>query len=113
MTVRKHLKKCEICGKPCRIRYCEACAKKQYKENAKAKRMANKSQTWQGCDEDCFNCKYPDCRKPARDMKPIRELTTICRCDKNLTCESQSRMFTVELGGFGGARPNISRKFYF
>jgi hypothetical protein len=25
--------------------------------------------------------------------------------------ESQARMFTLELGGYGGARPNTSKKF--
>jgi hypothetical protein len=30
-----------------------------------------KGYKYQGCNEDCFNCPYPDCYKPAQGMKPI------------------------------------------
>lgn len=66
-------KKCEICGAPCLIRYCKKCAKKAYLQNAKEKRLRN-SKKFTGCDEDCFNCPYPDCRKPAQLLKPDKAL---------------------------------------
>lgn len=66
---------------------------------------------YKGCNEDCFNCSYPDCMKPVQQMKPTRDITDIPRVDCE-SGESQSRMYTLELGGFGGARPNASRKFY-
>lgn len=66
---------------------------------------------FKGCNEDCERCPYPDCLKPAHDMKPLRDITDISRVDR-MGGESQGRMFTLELGGYGGARPNISRKFY-
>lgn len=61
-----------------------------------------------GCNEDCFNCPFPDCYKPSQKLK----------CDESffvskavVEVESQARMFTLELGGYGGPRPNISKKF--
>lgn len=27
-----------------------------------------------GCNEDCFNCKYPDCYKPSKEIKPMRDI---------------------------------------
>jgi hypothetical protein len=65
-----------------------------------------------GCNEDCFNCQYPDdCHKPSSKCKPDKAMRA---AHKTLSrnSESQSRMFTIELGGFGGSMPNISRKFY-
>lgn len=59
-----------------------------------------------GCDEDCFNCPYPDCYKPALQMKkektepPIRER------------KSRPHMYTVMLGGVGRDKPNIARQFW-
>lgn len=29
-----------------------------------------------GCDEDCFNCPYPDCYKPALQMKKEKNRTS-------------------------------------
>lgn len=29
---------------------------------------------FKGCDEDCFNCKYPDCYKPVVKLKSMREI---------------------------------------
>ena len=63
-----------------------------------------------GCNEDCFNCPFPDCYKPVNDMKYNESFSVskaICGT------ESQARMFTLELGGYGGARPNISKKFLY
>lgn len=28
-------------------------------------------EVWQGCEEDCFNCTYTDCKKPANEMKSL------------------------------------------
>lgn len=67
---------------------------------------------FKGCNEDCFNCPYPDCFKPVAEMKPLREIASLTRVDNLSGGESQARMFTLELGGYGGATPNISRKFY-
>lgn len=103
--------KCEICGEPCKSKYCKACAKKAYRENAKISRQAKAKLKYHGCNEDCEHCTYPDCLKPAHDMKPTRDVTDISRVDR-MGGESQGRMFTLELGGYGGARPNISKKFY-
>ena len=66
---------------------------------------------YKGCDEDCLKCPYPDCLKPASLMRPVRDITNIRRADYEAG-ESQARMFTLELGGFGGAMPNVNRKFY-
>ena len=64
---------------------------------------------FKGCNEDCFNCSYPDCMKPASDMKPTRDVTDIHRVDYG-SGESQAKMYT--LGGLGGAKQNLSKKFY-
>jgi hypothetical protein len=40
-------------------------------------------------------------------MKPDNSIVKAIRVG-----ESQARMFTLELGGYGGVRPNISRKYY-
>lgn len=66
-----------------------------------------------GCDEDCINCPYPDCYKPAHDIKPLSDITKIARCDRVGNGESQGKMYTLELGGYGKIKPNASRKFYF
>ena len=29
--------------------------------------------SWSGCCEDCFNCRYDDCKKPAYLMKSPNE----------------------------------------
>lgn len=40
-----------------------------------------------GCNEDCFNCKYPDCYKPAKDIKPMRDLDIrVVKSENNNTC---------------------------
>ena len=62
---------------------------------------------YKGCNEDCFNCPYPDWYQPTGDMK--RDKTFFVSKAKS---ESQSKMFTLSLGGYGGATPNVSRKYY-
>lgn len=61
-----------------------------------------------GCNEDCFNCPFPDCYKPTQEMK-YNESFFVSKAV--VEAESQARMFTLELGGYGGPRPNISKKF--
>jgi hypothetical protein len=63
-----------------------------------------------GCNDDCFNCPYPDCYKPTEQIKHEFNMRTLPFGGNE--SESQQRMFTLELGGYGGATPNISRKFY-
>ena len=64
---------------------------------------------YKGCNEDCFNCPYPDCYKPTGEMK--RDKTLFVSKGKREK-ESQGRMYTLSLGGYGGATPNASRKYY-
>ena len=61
-----------------------------------------------GCNEDCFNCPYPDCYKP---VSRIKSDDSYFISKGETTGQSQARMFTLELGGYGGARPNSSKKF--
>ena len=59
-----------------------------------------------GCNEDCLNCPYPDCYKPAREIKTEKfELPISER-------KSRPHMFTVMLGGVGRDKPNIARQFW-
>lgn len=106
------MKQCLICGSPCREKYCKEHAKEQYnarrKQWHKERQRAN-TKRFIGCDEDCFNCLYPDCRKPAASFKADKDAK---KSRAVVTSESSSRMYTLELGGYGGPRPNISRKFY-
>ena len=32
-------------------------------------RQPKENNKWKGCNEDCFNCKYPDCTKPANYIR--------------------------------------------
>lgn len=61
-----------------------------------------------GCTEDCFNCPFPDCYKPSQIMKTDESFFLSKAMGGG---ESQARMFTLELGGYGGARPNTSKKY--
>lgn len=63
-----------------------------------------------GCNEDCFNCPYPDCYKPASKMKHNDDFFV---SKAKLNGESQARMYTLELGGNGGPVPNQKKKFLF
>lgn len=103
---------CKICGAPCRNKYCEEHRKEAYRkkrnEREKQKGKGIKPLKFHGCNEDCFNCPYPDCKKPAGKFKTDRTVIEA----KPKSTESAPRMYTLELGGFGGINPNISRKFY-
>ena len=71
--------------------------------------MRKRKKKFQGCNEDCFNCPYPDCYKPVAQMKKDDSFSVSKRTDG----KSQARMYTVMLGGYGGPRPNISKKFLY
>jgi hypothetical protein len=100
--------KCEVCGAPCKVKYCKDCAYKVQLQQQKACRQGKKKPKYAGCNEDCFNCPYPDCLKPAQKMNRENNYRPIRR----ISGESQARMFTVELGKMGGATPNISRSWW-
>jgi hypothetical protein len=70
--------------------------------------MDKRKPKYKGCNEDCLNCPYPDCLKPVKKMKS-EHLLDVARPSEE---ESVPHIFTLELGGYGGARPNISRKYY-
>ena len=46
-----------------------------------------------GCDEDCAHCPYPDCYKPVSLMKATGELDGILK--KGNETKSQQKMYTV------------------
>lgn len=62
-----------------------------------------------GCNEECAHCPYPDCYKPSHQIKSDGEF--ISKKEKE-TMTSQGKMYTVCLGGYGGVRPNLSKKYY-
>ncbi|MEE1007085.1 MAG: hypothetical protein U0L66_07830 [Acutalibacteraceae bacterium] len=62
-----------------------------------------------GCNEDCFNCPFPDCYKAARSLKLDEAAKEALRVVGDT---SQSRIYTLELGGVGRNMPNISKKYY-
>ncbi len=62
-----------------------------------------------GCNENCFKCEYKDCLKPAGKMKMDKDIKQALKASKG---RSQSPMFALELGGYGGCMPNLSRKYY-
>lgn len=101
--------KCKICGKPCKVKYCDDCRKKAYKQYQKECHFGKKVIKYKGCNEDCLNCPYPDCLKPVKEMKS-EHLLDVARPSEE---ESAPHIFTLELGGYGGARPNLNRKFYY
>lgn len=68
-----------------------------------------KGQAFNGCEEDCQNCPYPDCYKPIHELKASTELTPLQVENKG---KQQSHMYTLELGGVGKNMPNLSKKFY-
>lgn len=61
-----------------------------------------------GCNENCMNCNYPDCLKPANQLKTDKDIKSALKASNG---RSQAPMFTLEIGGFGGSMPNVSRKF--
>ena len=62
-----------------------------------------------GCNEDCLNCKYPDCFKPTQDISVDESLQKALQSPEG---KSGPHIYTLELGGVGKDRPNLSRKFY-
>ena len=62
-----------------------------------------------GCNEDCFNCPFPDCYKVSSLLKTDEAAKEALKVGGDT---SQSRMYTLELGGVGRNMPNISRKYY-
>lgn len=76
-------------------------------ENMKTKAFKRRG----GCDEDCINCPYPDCYKPTMECKTDTFVSALLR-ERPSKEKSAPHMFTVELGGAGTNRPNLSRKFY-
>ena len=76
-------------------------------ENMKTKAFKRRG----GCDEDCMNCPYPDCYKPTMECKTDIFVSALLR-ERPSKEKSALHMFTVELGGTGTNRPNLSRKFY-
>lgn len=62
-----------------------------------------------GCNEDCFNCPFPDCYKVSSLLKTDEAAKEALRVGGDT---SQSRMYTLELGGVGSNMPNISKKYY-
>ena len=76
-------------------------------ENMKTKAFKRRG----GCDEDCINCPYPDCYKPTMECKTDTFVSALLR-ERPSKEKSAPHMFTVELGGAGTNRPDLSRKFY-
>lgn len=72
-----------------------------------------KRNKYTGCDEDCFNCPYSDCRKPAGKMDLKSPLERVDKINNQKTAGTvYANIFTLELGKTGRNTPNISRKFY-
>jgi hypothetical protein len=51
---------------------------------------------FKGCNEDCFNCKYSDCKKPVHQLKQDNSIFNAIRIKGN-----QEKRYTVSLGGYG------------
>ena len=83
-------KKCQICGAPCRSKFCKDCAKEAYQRFKKPKVKFN------GCDEDCENCPYPDCLKPAYQIRKYGDFISKREREQET---SQQKMYTVSVGG--------------
>lgn len=49
--------------------------------------------TWNGCDDDCFNCEYIDCLKPDNECKgiPYEEKRRGKKIDKMLDRDRELR----------------------
>jgi hypothetical protein len=85
MTMKKN-NTCQVCGKPCKSKFCKEHAKEAYRRNYKRKTIK-----FTGCDEDCENCPYPDCAKPSRLFK--KETDSIRK--RGTDAPSQQKMYTV------------------
>jgi hypothetical protein len=64
---------------------------------------------FRGCNDDCFNCTYPDCRKPSYKMGVDKHLQSALQVERIV---SAPKMYTLELGGRGCDTPNLSRKYF-
>ena len=62
-----------------------------------------------GCNEDCLHCPFPDCYKPAYNLDRKNNARVIPR---EVTAVSQGKRYTLELGKYGGAHPNISKSWW-
>ena len=112
---RKKNNKCLVCGAPCHIKYCRECAKKKNKEYASEYQKAHhkrKRPKWEGCNEDCEHCPYPDCLKPVNQMRAAREIVNLQETSDEYI-KSQSKMYTVSLGKYNYSSPNPNRKAWF
>lgn len=45
-------------------------------------------ETFHGCDDDCFNCIYSDCRKPANKMRSTKTMERTPKEDEGNCDES-------------------------
>ena len=108
--------RCLICGEPCREKYCAEHRKEALKLYQKGYRLAHpkgkRKHKWQGCNEDCEHCPYPNCYKPATLMKPTRETVSL-REKQDEELKSQGKMFTFEMGKYNSYSPNVRRKGWF
>ena len=51
---------------------------------------------FKGCNEDCFNCPYTDCKKPVNQLKQDNSIVQAIRIGG-----SQNKRYTVALKGWG------------
>lgn len=89
--MKKH-NTCRICGEPCRSKYCKKHAKEGYRQNY----YKRKKVKFNGCNEDCAHCPYPDCLKPAYQIKSDGEI--ISKREKN-NKRANKKCHTVSVGG--------------
>lgn len=98
---------CIICGAPCKVKYCSPeCAK----EGAQLQRLRKKKKKYAGCNEDCFNCPYEDCTKPAGKIKTDEATKAAFNLKQT---EYTPKRYVVELNSLGRAIPEIMRGFNF
>lgn len=110
--MKRKTNSCIICGEPCHIKYCRECAKKKNLEYAKAyqqKYRKRKKPKWEGCNEDCEHCPYPDCFKPVAEMKATREVINLQE-KRDEFIKTQGKMYSVTLGKYNTHYPNSNRK---
>lgn len=108
--MRTKTNNCVVCGAPCHIKYCRECAKKVNKEYASEYQKAHykrKKPKWEGCNEDCEHCPYPDCYKPYSELKSKRVNLQETKDEK---IRSQQKMYSVSFGKYNSTLPNQSRK---
>lgn len=104
---------CEICGKPCRKKYCAGCRveanRRKQKEWQEANKKGGRKPRYKGCNEDCEHCPYPDCYRPYSEMRATSEVINLQETrDEKL--KSQGKMYSVTLGKYNAQYPNSNRK---